>query len=77
MTPKRKHGTSRMQRIQRLPPDRREGYLFQRNEKKILKNSLTEKLKEALAAVAQDVAAFARMEGLTGHAKSATIRTEE
>ena len=33
--------------------------------------------KDALAAVAQDVAAFARAEGLTAHAKSATIRTED
>ena len=32
---------------------------------------------EALARVAEDVASFARMEGLTGHARSATIRTEE
>lgn len=32
--------------------------------------------KEALACAAQDVAAFARMEGLTGHARSALIRTE-
>ena len=32
---------------------------------------------EALAAVAADVAAFARKEGLTGHARSATIRSEK
>ena len=32
---------------------------------------------EALAAVAKDVAAFARKEGLTGHARSAMIRTEK
>ena len=32
---------------------------------------------EALADVAQDVAYFARQEGLTAHAKSAVIRTEE
>ena len=32
---------------------------------------------EALAGVAQDVARFARKEGLTGHARSALIRTEE
>ena len=32
---------------------------------------------QALAAVAQDVACFARKEGLTGHARSAVIRTEE
>ncbi len=33
--------------------------------------------REALADVAQDVACFARKEGLTGHAKSAIIRTEK
>lgn len=32
---------------------------------------------EALSEVAEDVAAFARKEGLTGHARSATIRSEE
>ena len=32
---------------------------------------------EALSEVAEDVATFARKEGLTGHAKSATIRSEE
>ena len=32
---------------------------------------------EALAGVAQDIARFARKEGLTGHARSALIRTEE
>ena len=32
---------------------------------------------EALAAVAEDVAYFARKEGLTGHARSATIRSEK
>lgn len=32
---------------------------------------------EALAAVADDVAYFAKKEGLTGHARSATIRTEK
>ena len=32
---------------------------------------------EALAGVAEDVAYFARTEGLTGHAKSALIRTQE
>ena len=32
---------------------------------------------DALAEVAADVALFAKKEGLTGHAKSATIRTEE
>ena len=33
--------------------------------------------RDALAAVAQDVAAFARAEGLTAHARSATVRTED
>ena len=33
--------------------------------------------RDALSRVAQDVAYFARMEGLTGHARSAVIRTEE
>lgn len=33
--------------------------------------------REALAEVAQDVAFFARAEGLTGHARSAVIRTQE
>lgn len=33
--------------------------------------------REALAEVAQDVALFARAEGLTGHARSAIIRTQE
>lgn len=33
--------------------------------------------KEALAEVAADVAYFAKKEGLTGHARSATVRTEE
>ena len=33
--------------------------------------------KDALAEVANDVAAFARAEGLTAHARSATVRTEE
>ena len=32
--------------------------------------------REALARVAEDVALFARKEGLTGHARSALIRTE-
>lgn len=32
---------------------------------------------DALAAVAEDIAVFARQEGLTGHARSAVIRTEE
>ena len=34
-------------------------------------------LKAALARAAGDVAAFARKEGLTAHARSALIRTEE
>ena len=33
--------------------------------------------RDALAAVANDVAAFARAEGLTAHARSATVRTED
>lgn len=33
--------------------------------------------RDALSRVAQDVAYFAKAEGLTGHARSATIRTEE
>ena len=33
--------------------------------------------REALAEVADDVAAFARAEGLTAHARSATVRTED
>ena len=33
--------------------------------------------RDALAEVAQDVATFARAEGLTAHARSATIRTED
>ena len=32
---------------------------------------------QALDAVAEDVARFARKEGLTAHARSAVIRTEE
>ena len=43
----------------------------------VKKTQYTYFTREALAQVAEDVAAFARMEGLTGHAKSATIRTEE
>ena len=41
----------------------------------VKKTQYTYFTKEALAAVAQDVAAFARMEGLTGHARSALVRT--
>jgi len=41
----------------------------------VKKTQYTYYTKEALAAAAQDVAAFARKEGLTGHARSALIRT--
>ncbi len=43
----------------------------------IKKTQYTYFTKEALAAVAEKVAAFAEKEGLTGHARSARIRTEE
>ena len=43
----------------------------------VKKTQYTYYTKEALARVAGDVAAFARKEGLTGHARSAMIRTEE
>ena len=43
----------------------------------VKKSQYTYFTQEALAAVAEDVAAFARKEGLTGHARSALIRTEE
>ena len=43
----------------------------------VKKTQYTYYTREALARVAEDVAAFARKEGLTGHARSATIRTEE
>ena len=43
----------------------------------VKKTQFTYYTKEALAAVAADVAYFATQEGLTGHAKSATIRFEE
>ena len=43
----------------------------------VKKTQYTYYTKEALARVAEDVAAFARKEGLAGHARSATIRTEE
>ncbi len=43
----------------------------------IKKTQYTYYTKDALAAVAQDVAYFAKKEGLTGHARSAVIRTEE
>lgn len=42
----------------------------------VKKTQYTYFTQEALAGVAQEVAAFARTEGLTGHAKSAVIRTE-
>ena len=43
----------------------------------VKKTQYTYFTREALADLAQDVAAFARKEGLTGHARSALIRTEE
>jgi histidinol dehydrogenase len=43
----------------------------------VKKTQYTYYTKEALARVAEDVAAFARKEGLGGHARSAKIRTEE
>ncbi|MBR2854363.1 MAG: histidinol dehydrogenase [Clostridia bacterium] len=43
----------------------------------VKKTQYTYYTREALARVAGDVAAFARKEGLTGHARSATIRTGE
>ena len=43
----------------------------------VKKTQYTYYTKEALTRVAEDVAVFARKEGLTGHARSATIRTEE
>ena len=43
----------------------------------VKKTQFTYYTKKALAAVAADVAYFATQEGLTGHAKSATIRFEE
>ena len=43
----------------------------------VKKTQYTYYSKEAFARVAGDVAAFARKEGLTGHARSATIRTEQ
>ena len=42
----------------------------------VKKTQYTYFTREALTALAQDVAAFARKEGLTGHARSALIRTE-
>jgi histidinol dehydrogenase len=43
----------------------------------VKKTQYTYFTREALAGMAQDVAAFARKEGLTGHARSALIRTKE
>ena len=43
----------------------------------IKKTQYTYFTKEALSKVAEDVAFFARKEGLTAHAKSATVRLEE
>ena len=43
----------------------------------VKKTQYTYYTKEALARVAEDVSAFARKEGLGGHARSATIRMEE
>ena len=43
----------------------------------IKKTQFTYYTRDALASVAQEVAYFARQEGLTAHAKSALIRTEE
>ena len=43
----------------------------------VKKTQYTYYTREALGRVAQDVAAFARMEGLTAHARSALIRTED
>ena len=43
----------------------------------VKKMQYTDFTREALAGVAEDVAYFARTEGLTGHAKSALIRTQE
>ncbi|MBQ9507482.1 MAG: histidinol dehydrogenase, partial [Clostridia bacterium] len=43
----------------------------------VKKTQFTYYTKEALADVAEDIAYFASLEGLTGHAASAVIRTEE
>ena len=43
----------------------------------VKKTQYTYYTQEALAGIARDVAAFARKEGLTGHARSAMIRTEK
>ena len=43
----------------------------------VKKTQFTYYTKDALAEVAEDIAYFARKEGLTGHARSAVIRMEE
>ena len=43
----------------------------------VKKTQFTYFTRQALSRVAQDIAYFARQEGLTGHARSAVIRTEE
>ena len=43
----------------------------------VKKTQYTYYTKDALARVAEDVGYFARQEGLTAHAKSATVRTED
>ena len=43
----------------------------------VKKTQYTYFTREALSNVAEDVASFARAEGLTAHARSATIRTED
>ncbi|MBP5313472.1 MAG: histidinol dehydrogenase, partial [Eggerthellaceae bacterium] len=43
----------------------------------VKKTQYTYYTRDALAKVAEDIAFFARKEGLTGHAKSAVIRTED
>jgi histidinol dehydrogenase len=43
----------------------------------VKKSQYTYYTKDALGAVAQDIAYFARQEGLEAHARSALIRTEE
>ena len=43
----------------------------------VKKTQYTYYTKEALAEVAEDIAYFATLEGLTGHAKSAVVRTED
>ena len=43
----------------------------------VKKSQFTYYTRDALAEIAEDVALFARKEGLTGHARSAVIRTED